>query len=67
MTIAHRFHTIIDADRVLVMDGGRVIEFESSKNLMKNSNGLFNEMCRKTGSSMYMQLCKQAMKGKRKT
>ena len=29
LTIAHRLHTIMDANRVLVLDAGRLLEFDS--------------------------------------
>lgn len=39
LAIAHRLNTIIDYDRVLVMDAGNVAEFESPHNLL--SFGIF--------------------------
>ena len=45
LTIAHRLNTIMDYDKVLVLDGGRVVEFDKPEVLIRN-NGLFAEMVR---------------------
>lgn len=44
LTIAHRLQTILSCDRILVMDGGRIIEFDSPKNLLENHNSEFSKM-----------------------
>ncbi|KAI8904886.1 P-loop containing nucleoside triphosphate hydrolase protein [Gorgonomyces haynaldii] len=48
ITIAHRLRTIIDYDKVLVLDKGQVKEFGSPKNLIL-MNGIFCNMCEETG------------------
>lgn len=40
MTIAHRVNTILNSDRILVLDKGRVVEFDTPKKLKEN-NGYF--------------------------
>lgn len=46
ITIAHRLDTIIDSDRILVMDHGNVLEFDSVRNLLKNPKGSFTALVR---------------------
>ena len=46
ITIAHRLNTIIDYDRVLVMDKGSVIEFDSPRVLLQDKDGVLTELFR---------------------
>ncbi|CAG2105447.1 unnamed protein product [Medioppia subpectinata] len=46
VTIAHRLNTIIDYDRVLVMDKGMVAEFDSPKHLMAKTDSIFHSMAK---------------------
>ncbi|XP_015840080.1 probable multidrug resistance-associated protein lethal(2)03659 isoform X1 [Tribolium castaneum] len=41
LTIAHRVNTILDSDKILVMEEGRVVEFGPVEELMKNVQGQF--------------------------
>lgn len=52
LAVAHRINTIVDYDRVLVMDEGRVAEFDTPSNLLS----------RGADSSLFARLCKQARK-----
>ncbi|KAF8310652.1 P-loop containing nucleoside triphosphate hydrolase protein, partial [Clavulina sp. PMI_390] len=44
ITIAHRLHTIMDADRVLVLDAGRLVEYDSPRALLAKNGGIFKAM-----------------------
>ena len=44
LTIAHRINTIRDSDRVLVLDAGRVAEFDRPDILLENPDGLFHKL-----------------------
>ncbi|KAF0561148.1 P-loop containing nucleoside triphosphate hydrolase protein [Gigaspora margarita] len=49
LCIAHRLRTVIDYDRILVIDRGNVIEFDSPYNLITDSSSLFYRMCQNSG------------------
>jgi ABC-type multidrug transport system fused ATPase/permease subunit len=49
LTIAHRLNTIMDYDRVLVLDKGMLAEYDSPKNLLSNPKGIFTSMVEATG------------------
>ena len=60
LTIAHRLNTIIDSDRVLVMDTGRVAEFDEPHTLLQNRWGSFYGMVKALGSKEFKRLCELA-------
>lgn len=46
ITIAHRLNTIIDYDKVLVMDKGTVVEFDKPSVLLQDNDGVLTELFR---------------------
>lgn len=44
LTIAHRINTIMDNDRILVLDQGHVTEFNTPEELLKKEDGIFRSM-----------------------
>ncbi|XP_032583807.1 probable multidrug resistance-associated protein lethal(2)03659 [Drosophila mojavensis] len=50
LTIAHRLHTVMDSDRVLVMDRGRVVELGHPHELLQQHNGYLYRFVEKTGA-----------------
>jgi len=47
IVIAHRLSTIMHADRVLVLDGGRVVESGAPAELLADSAGIFHHLVRR--------------------
>ena len=44
ITIAHRLNTIINSDRVLVLQFGQVIEYENPQKLLNDKNSQFYQL-----------------------
>jgi ABC-type multidrug transport system fused ATPase/permease subunit len=44
MTVAHRLNTIMDSDRILVLNQGSIVEFDSPARLLENPNGVFAQL-----------------------
>ena len=62
LTVAHRLNTIIDMDRVLVMDAGRVVEFDEPYELLRDVTGTFYSMVKQTGPEFSRMLHQMAQR-----
>ena len=51
LTIAHRINTVIDSDRILVLERGQIAELDSPKNLLKNPDSIFTKLYNESGKS----------------
>ncbi|KAK1124888.1 hypothetical protein K0M31_006238 [Melipona bicolor] len=60
LTIAHRLNTIMDSDKVLVMDKGRMAEFDHPHILLQDSYSQFKSLVKETDRAIYDQLVKIA-------
>lgn len=62
MTIAHRLHTVMDSDKILVMNFGKVEEFDTPLNLLEIEGGIFADMVKATGPAESKNLIQLAKK-----
>ena len=66
ITIAHRLQTIIDYDKVLVLDKGEVVEYADPWELIQRENGAFRGMCEMSGDfDTLMDLARKAWESRR--
>ena len=49
LTIAHRINTIMDYDKIMVLDKGELKEFDSPETLLKDDNGIFYSLVKNAG------------------
>ncbi|CAG8561110.1 27320_t:CDS:10 [Dentiscutata erythropus] len=50
LNISHQFRNIINSDRILVLDQGEIVEFDTPSNLMMNPESLFRQMSEQDGT-----------------
>lgn len=62
ITVAHRLETVMDNDKILVMDAGRVAEFGKPQDLLQNPNGLFTKLVQQAGNTNSIALMAMADK-----
>lgn len=62
LTVAHRLNTVIDSDRVLVLDAGVAVEYDAPYVLMQNKDGIFRKMVEALGQQEYDHLYLKAKK-----
>ncbi|KAJ1532136.1 hypothetical protein ONE63_000761 [Megalurothrips usitatus] len=69
LTVAHRLDTVMDCDKILVMDAGQVAEFDSPHQLLQNPNGLLTKLVNQTGQSngVALRAMAEQASNKRKT
>lgn len=55
-----RLHTVMDSDKVLVMDAGSAIEFSHPYLLLQNTDSIFYGLVKETGKAMAEHLAEIA-------
>ena len=48
ITIAHRIKTILNYDKILALDNGEIVDFDTPKNLLEKKKGVFYELYNKS-------------------
>ncbi|KAJ3136628.1 hypothetical protein HDU90_003004 [Geranomyces variabilis] len=65
LTIAHRLRTVMDYDRILVLDKGTVEEYGSPYELARKDGGIFQSMVAETGEvSELLEIARVAQEGR---
>ncbi|XP_052217717.1 ATP-binding cassette sub-family C member 4-like isoform X4 [Dreissena polymorpha] len=62
LTIAHRLHTIMDSDRLLVLHDGEIEEFDAPHLLLQKPEGLLRKLVEQTGKTETTNLIEIARK-----
>ncbi|KAF8888647.1 P-loop containing nucleoside triphosphate hydrolase protein [Infundibulicybe gibba] len=60
LTIAHRLRTVIDYDRVMLLDQGRIVELDRPAVLLSDTTSKFYALCQATGKDEFARLKKLA-------
>ncbi|WWD20530.1 hypothetical protein CI109_105006 [Kwoniella shandongensis] len=47
LSIAHRLHTVANYDRILVLDAGQIVEFDTPLKLFDRADSIFRQLCRR--------------------
>ncbi|KAF9001459.1 Multidrug resistance-associated protein 1, partial [Haplosporangium bisporale] len=55
LTIAHRIKTVMDSDKILVLEKGRVQEYESPETLLQRADSLFYNLAQQAGEIKSIQ------------
>lgn len=64
LIIAHRLNTIIDCDRIILLDAGQVQEYDSPEELLLNEESAFSKMVQSTGAANAQYLRGLVLEGK---
>jgi len=60
VTVAHRLHTVIDYDRIIVLDNGTVVEDGPPQDLLEDQSGHLSGLVRDTGDAGAKELRRRA-------
>ncbi|KAI0655828.1 P-loop containing nucleoside triphosphate hydrolase protein [Cubamyces menziesii] len=61
LTVAHRLQTIMDSDKIMVLDAGRIVEFGKPSELLHKEDGMLRALVEESGDKE--KLYKMAMGG----
>ena len=67
LTIAHRINTIMDNNRVMVMDKGKIVEFDTPSKLLEYEDSIFYGMAKESGLITENTITPQVVEGRRLT
>ncbi|KAJ7065610.1 multidrug resistance-associated ABC transporter [Mycena amicta] len=56
LTIAHRLRTVIDYDKVMLLEQGRIVEFDRPAVLLADASSKFHALCQATGKKEFKML-----------
>ncbi|KAH9886263.1 P-loop containing nucleoside triphosphate hydrolase protein [Cubamyces lactineus] len=59
LTVAHRLQTIMDSDKIMVLDAGHIVEFGKPSELLQKENGMLRALVEESGDKE--KLYKMAM------
>ena len=55
LTIAHRIKTIIDSDKILVLDKGKMVDYDTPEALLKQPAGKFSSLVQNSGHAEFLK------------
>lgn len=56
LTIAHRLHTVMDSDKILVMEAGHVVEIGHPYILLSQNDGYLRKLVERSGPTTSIAL-----------
>lgn len=60
LTVAHRLNTVMDSDKIIVLDDGCLMEFDTPSQLLENPEGYLTKLVDQTGPRAKKKLVEMA-------